>query len=174
MTNVSTTFYISASVGLLTLLIITLAQPSVEYTIPAIVTVNPIYQLSIAIDILNETIFPGDYMNVSVELNKTDLIELGAGEEINVYLYYEIFKPKGKERTVIESDFAGIIKVVNHTEEIIQIPIPLDIKTGKYVLSINATHPQAYSAQDEDDFLVKRKPLGLREKLFLFFRFWQT
>ncbi len=144
-----------------------------EFFIPAQVTISPIYSLSLEIDILNDKILSGDYLNVSVELIKTDLAEIGAGEEITVDLYYEIFRPqKGKfkeNKTIIASDFAGTIDIVDKKEEVIQIPIPSDIMPGKYILNIKASHPQATADSDYDKFWVKRKGfLGILDYLGIF------
>ena len=57
---------------------------SQEVSTLATVEVNPIYDLSIDIDILNQKISPGKNLSVLIDLKKTDLISIS--EEITVDL----------------------------------------------------------------------------------------
>jgi len=122
-----------------------------QYSLLATVTVKPIYNLTLGIEIITKKVLAGDNLNVSIKLNKSDLTEIK--EEITVDLAYEILKPNKK---VLDSGFAGKVKVKDYNKTTIQIPIP-NIKPGRYILNITTTHPQAIPSSDSDDFSVKEK-----------------
>lgn len=128
---------------------------SVEYSTKATVTVNPIYSLDIEIEILEKNMGAGEKLPVLIELKKTDLTSIT--KEIEVRLDYEILKKKGKEFEVITRGDVGSLNVTNEAEKAIEIQIPSDIKAGKYILKIKASHPQAYGDEDEDSFFVRKK-----------------
>ena len=123
-----------------------------QYSFLATVTVKPIYNLTLDIEIITKEVLIGNNLNVSIKLSKTDLTE------ITVDLTYEILKSNKK---VLKSGYAGEIKVNDYNETIIQIPTPIDIKPGRYILNITANHPQAISSSDSDVFWVKRKSSGI-------------
>ena len=124
-----------------------------QYSLLSTVTVKPIYNLTLDIEIITKELLIGNNLNVSIKLSKTD-----PTKEIVVDLTYEILKPNKK---VLKSGYAGEIKVNDYNETIIQIPTPIDIKPGRYILNITANHPQAISSSDSDVFWVKRKSSGI-------------
>ena len=75
---------------------------SKEVSTLATVSVNPIYDLNIEIDIFNNKLSSGENLNVSINLKKTNLT--GISEEISVDLNYEIAK-KGKKARQSKVDF---------------------------------------------------------------------
>ncbi len=100
------------------------------------------------IEVLNERVLIGGNLNVFLGLEK-----IGREGGIEVELNYEIIKGK---KTVL-SGYIGSINVSDYTEEVVQIAMPSDMKPGRYTLNVIATHPQAYSDSDEDDFWVRGK-----------------
>lgn len=123
---------------------------AIEYNIPVSVSVLPIYNLSIDIDILTEVTAPEKDLSVFIELEKTDLTDIS--KEIVVDLNYEIIKG----RKVINGNFLQTIDITEHKEEIVNIKIPPDLK-GSYILKIIASNPQSYSDEDKDKFFIWRK-----------------
>lgn len=129
----------------------------VEQSIEATVTINPIYEILIEIDILTEFVGAGDNLSVLVDLEKINLIAIS--EEIEISLDYEILK-KGKLE-LIDSGYIGSVFVGDEKETIVvEIQTPIGMRPGKYILKINATHPQAYGDEDEDDFWIRKKLYG--------------
>ncbi len=143
------------------LLISILFVNALEYSIPVSVTVLPIYNLSINIDILDNKLSSGENLSVFIELEKDNLINID--EEIAVDLNYEI--TKGKK--VIKNDFIQTININKYKEEIVNIKIPSDLR-GKYILKIIASNPQSYLDEDKERFWVRKKG---RFSFFLFFYF---
>lgn len=141
------------------LLISILFVEAVEYNIPVSVTVLPIYNLSIDMNILTKVIMPEKDLSVFIELEKTDLTHIS--KEIIVDLNYEIIKG----RKVIETGFLQTLHVKDGIEKIVNIEIPPNLK-GSYNLKIIASNPQSYSDEDKDKFWVRKK---LR---FLFSFYW--
>lgn len=144
---------------LIILLMLILFVKGLEYNILVSVTVLPIYNLSIDIDILNNKLSSGENLSVFIELEKTDLSSIS--KEIAVDLNYEIIK--GRE--VINSGFLQTINITENKEEIINIKTPPDLK-GSYILKIIASNPQSYSDEDEGRFWVRKKPR------FIFSFYW--
>lgn len=138
---------------------------AIDFSIIASVTINPIYDLDLEIEIINEKVTGGDDLNVSVILEKNDLINIAG--EITIDLNYEIVKAK---KFVIKQGYADSIDITDHAEKIIQIST-IGINPGKYTLRMNATHAQAYSSQDEDKFVVKRARKGLLDMILSFLGF---
>ncbi len=140
------------SITILLFLVSFLEAKSVEYSTMATVTVNPIYELSLEIDVITETILSGDNLSILINLSKEDLTTIA--KEIKVDLNYEILRSKVN---LITSGYAGSVNVTNEIEITIQIPTPYDLGPGRYILRITASHPQAYGDESEDAFKVKRK-----------------
>ncbi len=149
------------------LLMLILFVKGLEYNIPVSVTVLPIYNLSIDIDILNNKLSSGENLNVSVELIKIDLINIVG--EISVDLNYEITR-KGKKSKTIKSGFLKTVDITNESVEIVEILISSDLK-GRYILKIIASNPQSYSDEDSETFVVrKRYKLSFSRIFFSFFK----
>ena len=132
------------------LLISILFVNALEYNIPVSITVLPIYNLSIDINILNNKLFPGENLDVIIKLEKTDLTSIS--KEIAVDLNYKIIKGK----KVIKTGFLQTINITSYKEEIINIKIPSDLR-GRYILKIIASNPQSYSDKDSKMFVVRKK-----------------
>lgn len=133
------------------ILLFLLLSPIVEgisYSVPVSVNVNPVYNLSLNVGVLNERALAGENLNVSLELEK-----IGREGEIEVYLSYDIIKGK---KTVL-SGYIGSINVSDYKKEVVQIPMPTSMEPGRYRLNVTATHPQAYSDSDNDDFWIRGK-----------------
>ena len=126
---------------------------SKEVSTLATVTVNPIYNLSIEIEILNDKLKSGENLSVLINLEKIDLANIAG--EISVDLNYEITK-KGKKGEIIESGFLKTINIINQKDEVVEIPIFSGLK-GKYILKIIASNPQSNSDEDSETFVVKKK-----------------
>ena len=139
---------------ILLILISFIEVQALEYNIPVSVTVLPIYNLSINIDILNNKLSPGETLSVFIELEKTDLSSIS--KEIAVDLNYKIIKRK----KVIKDDFLQTINIIKSKEEIVNIKIPSDLR-GRYILKITASNPQSYSDEDSKRFVVRKKQFFL-------------
>jgi len=149
---------------LIILLISILFVKGIEYNIPVSVTVLPIYNLSINIDILNNKLSSGENLSVFIKLEKDNLINID--EEIAVDLNYEIIKGK----KVIKSDFLQTINITEYEEEIVEVRVSSDLK-GRYILKIIASNPQSYSDEDSETFVVrKRYKLSFSRIFFSFFQ----
>ena len=133
---------------LVSLLLLPIIADGVSYSVPVSVTVNPAYTLFLGINILNDRVLAGGNLNISLELEKT-----GREGEVGVDLDYEIITGK----KTLSSGYIGSVNVSDYKEETVQIPIPGDMKPGKYNLIVTAAHPQAYPDSDEDNFWVKKK-----------------
>jgi len=133
---------------------------SQEINTIAIVNVNPIYNLSLDIDILNNKLSSGENLSVLINLKKTDLISIS--EEISVDLNYEIAR-NGEKRKIIESGFLKTVNITDEKTEVVEILISSDLK-GKYILKIIASNPQSHSSEGKDKFTVRK-----RMKFNLFF-----
>ena len=125
---------------------------SQEVSTLATVEVNPIYDLNIDIDILNQKISPGKNLSVLIDLKKTDLTSIS--EEISVDLNYEIIKG----RKIIEIGFIKTISITDEKMEVVEISISPDLK-GKYILKITASNPQSHSDEDSETFIIRKKPM---------------
>lgn len=124
------------------------ASVSVKVT----VTVLPVYNLSIHLNILNSLVSQNDKLLFTVDLKKKDLVP-SLSNKIYVDLNYEILKGN----KVVKSGFLKTIYPTKCGREILSIKIPSDFSTGSYTLRIIATNPQSYTASDTDTFTVKRK-----------------
>lgn len=139
---------------------------SVEYSTKATVIINPIYSLNIEIKILEKQIGAGEKLPVLIELKKIDLTNIK--EKIEVDLNYEILKKKGKEFEIVARGYAGSLNITDKTKKRIEIPIPSDVNSGRYILKIKASHPQAYGDEDEDSFFIRKRKVFLRFFFTLF------
>ena len=126
---------------------------SQEVSTLATVSVNPIYDLDIEIDILNNKLSSGENLRVSINLTKTDLT--GISEEISVDLDYEIAR-RGKKGKTIESGFLKNVSITDEETETVEIMISPDLK-GRYILKIIASNPQSNSDEDSETFVVRKK-----------------
>lgn len=135
----------------------------VEQSLLATVSINPIYDLSLEIEVITERVLAGDNISVSVGLEKEDLSEFGKGKEITVDLTYQILRPRKK---LVDSGYAGEIKVKEYNETTIQIPVPTEAKPGRYILKMTASNPQAISSSDSDDFTVVKKIVKMSMDFF--------
>jgi hypothetical protein len=152
---------------LVILLMLILFVKGLEYNIPVSVTVLPIYELSIDIDILNNKLSSGENLSVFIELEKTDLTNMAG--EISVDLNYEIIKKKRKKFEIIARGYAGSLIVDDESNQTIQIPTPSDAHSGKYILKIIASNPQSYSDEDSETFVVRKRYKPSFSRIFFSF-----
>jgi hypothetical protein len=129
------------------------ATNSVSVTTTARVTVLPIYNLSVDLDILNKVVQSGENLFAKVDLRKTDLIKTKNLQRIYVDLNYEILM----KNKVVKKGFIETIPIIKYDRETFSIKIPSDFSSGSYDLKIIASSPQAYSASDKKGFLVKKR-----------------
>ena len=134
---------------------------SKEISTKATVNVNPIYELNIDIEIINDKIFSGENLSVFIELEKINLVEIN--EEIEVRLDYKILKNKN----LIENGFLKSININDEKEEIIQIQVSPDLQ-GRYDLKIIVSNPQSFSDEDSEMFKVQKKPNHPFSRFILF------
>ena len=126
---------------------------SEEVSTLATVTVNPIYNLSIEIEILNDKLSSGENLSVLINLEKIDLANIAG--EISVDLNYEITK-KGKKTEIVESGFLKTVDIINQKNGVVGVSFSSDLK-GKHILKIIASNPQSNSDEDSEVFIVKKK-----------------
>jgi len=124
----------------------------------ATVTVNPLYNLSIDIDILNEIVHNGENLSILIELEKEDLSNIS--KEISVDLNYEIIRGK----KIIESNFLKTVNITDKKEVTVNISISQDLR-GAYNLKIIASNPQSNSDDDKDRFRVTPQRSNLRNNV---------
>lgn len=138
----------------------------------AFVTINPIYNLSLDINITNPKLSANENLNISVFLQKTNLTNIN--EIIEVNLDYEIIKA----RKSITSGSLGTIEINDSVKEIFTINTS-NLTTGKYTLKAEATHAQSNPSQDSEAFSKatkktlgsKRNPLTIFDTIKSFLRF---
>lgn len=141
-----------------------LAASFQQFGVPVTVTINPIYNLILEVDVITEHVAAGGNLIVLVKLNKT-----GPANWITVDLDYSILNMK---KQVVATGDAGTIDVIDETEKNVTIPLPSYFTPGRYILNITASHPQAKEVSDYDYFWVSKKSgKGLLEYLSELFKY---
>jgi hypothetical protein len=126
---------------------------ALEASVQVRVTVLPIYNLSVHINILNKLVYSGTNLFVVVDLRKTDLIKIKGSDRINVDLNYEILKGN----KVVKKGFIETIPIIKYDRDVVIIKIPSDFTSGSYDLRIIASQSQSYTASDKEGFFVFKK-----------------
>ena len=131
----------------------------VEYSLLATVTVKPIYILTLDIEVISRQVLPSSTINTLLKLNKT-----GRSGKITVDLKYEIIL-SNKKTVILTTADVNQIDVDDYVERNVYVNVP-DIKQGKYILKVTASHRQAVSSSDFDDFWVRKKIVMMSMNLF--------
>ncbi len=129
------------------------------------VTVNPIYNLSVDINILNKFISEGENLSVFVDLQKVNLTSIS--NEVSVDLNYQVLKDT-KKRKIVEAGFVKVINVTDSKQDTVNITVTSDL-SGVYILNIIASNPQSFSGDDEDEFHVRKSKKPVRSFLHFIF-----
>lgn len=149
---------------LITFALFIVSAKAVEYSLLAVVTINPIYDLKLEVDVITEHVVAGNDIIAEVKLEK-----IGPADRITVDLDYSILNMR---KQVKATGYVGTINVINEAEKNVTVPIPSDFKPGRYILNITASHPQARDASDYDYFFVSKKVgKGLLEYLLELFKY---
>jgi len=126
------------------ILILSVAALAVEFSTTARVSVTPVFNLSM--DIKTQDIIAGDNITLDVNLQSKNLTNIA--KEIGVTLDYEILK--GKKSIKNGTFFVNVTQETNTS-----FNIPSEDMRGKNTIKVTASHPQAISSQDGDDFFIK-------------------
>ena len=114
-------------------------------TLIALVTINPLYDLSLDINIINPKLSLNEDLNVSVFLQKMNLTK--RSEIIEVKLDYEILKSRS---IVVNGSFGSIL--VNDSFKDNFIINTSNLTAGRHTIKVEATHPQSNTGQDSEKF----------------------
>jgi len=128
-------------------------------TILAFVSINPLYDMSLGINITNPKLFADENLTVSVFLEKFN--RTVTNENITISLNYTI----SNRRSTISSGSLGTVKVNDSVQELFNISTS-DISSGKYTLSIKATQDQSNPSEDSEEFSKTRKSAKFEKALF--------